>query len=52
VRNYGGISSIPTAFLIDRGGRVRQKYVGLRPKSAYEKDILALLKEAPEPGTI
>jgi peroxiredoxin len=52
VRNYGGISSIPTAFLIDRDGRVRQKYVGLRPKSAYEKDILALLKEAPQPGTI
>lgn len=53
VRNYGGIRSIPTAFLIDRSGRVRQKYVGLRPKSAYEKDILELLDEAPpEPGTI
>jgi peroxiredoxin len=52
VRNYGGITSIPTAFLIDRSGRVRQKYVGLRPKSAYEKDILKLLDEAPEPGTI
>ncbi|HMB67922.1 MAG TPA: TlpA disulfide reductase family protein [bacterium] len=52
VRNYGGITSIPTAFLIDRSGRVRQKYVGLRPKSAYEKDILKLLEEAPEPGTI
>ncbi|NNE42800.1 MAG: TlpA family protein disulfide reductase [Gemmatimonadetes bacterium] len=49
VRAYGGIQSIPTAFLIDREGRVRQKYVGLRPKAAYEKDILALLREeAPE----
>jgi thiol-disulfide isomerase/thioredoxin len=52
VQSYGGISSIPTAFLIDRSGRVRQKYVGLRPKSAYERDILTLLKETPEPGTI
>jgi thiol-disulfide isomerase/thioredoxin len=52
VRNYGGINSIPTAFLVDRSGRVRQKYVGLRPKSAYEKDILTLLAEEPEPGTI
>jgi thiol-disulfide isomerase/thioredoxin len=44
VRAYGGIQSIPTAFLIDRGGRVRQTYVGLRPKSAYEKDIKTLLE--------
>jgi peroxiredoxin len=52
VRAYGGITSIPTAFLIDREGRVRQKYVGLRPKSAYEQDILKLLREpAPAQGS-
>jgi peroxiredoxin len=54
VRAYGGIQSIPTAFLVDRAGRVRQTYVGLRPKAAYEKDIRALLAEpAPQgEGTI
>jgi peroxiredoxin len=50
VRAYGGIQSIPTAFLIDRSGRVRQTYVGLRPKAAYEKDIRALLTEAAPEG--
>ncbi|MGQ0721210.1 MAG: redoxin domain-containing protein [Candidatus Eiseniibacteriota bacterium] len=50
VRAYGGIQSIPTAFLIDRSGRVRQTYVGLRPKAAYEKDIRALLSEAAPEG--
>lgn len=46
VRAYGGIQSIPTAFLIDRSGRLRQRYVGLRPKSDYEKDLRVLLAEA------
>jgi cytochrome c biogenesis protein CcmG/thiol:disulfide interchange protein DsbE len=54
VRAYGGINSIPTAFLIDRAGRVRKQYVGLQPKQVFERDVKALLAEgAPESdGTI
>ncbi|MAF27263.1 MAG: TlpA disulfide reductase family protein [Gemmatimonadota bacterium] len=48
--SYGGVRSIPTAFLVDREGRVRQQYVGFRPGSVYEKDILALLEEKTEQG--
>jgi peroxiredoxin len=51
VRDYGGIRSIPTAFLVDREGRVRQKFVGLRPKSVYDREVRALLAErAPQPA--
>jgi len=53
VRAYGGIQSIPTAFLVDRTGRVRQRYVGLQPKEVLQRDITALLaEEAPDAGSI
>ena len=54
VRAYGGIQSIPTAFLVDRAGRVRKRYVGLQPKQVFEDDVKQLLAEkAPESdGTI
>ena len=45
VNAYGGIGSIPTAFLVDRTGRVRKRYVGLQPREVFEKDILPLLAE-------
>lgn len=49
VRAYGGIQSIPTAFLIDRAGRIRKRYVGLQPKQVFERDVKELLAEkAPE----
>ncbi len=49
VNAYGGIRSIPTAFLVDRAGRVRKRYVGLQPREVFEKDIAPLLAEkAPE----
>lgn len=49
VRAYGGIQSIPTAFLIDRAGRIRKRYVGLQPKQVFERDVKELLaEEAPE----
>lgn len=47
VQAYGGIQSIPTAFLVDRAGRVRKKYVGLQPREIFEKDIAPLLSEPP-----
>ena len=42
---YGGISSIPTTFLIDREGRIQKKYVGYRDKSVFEADIKTFLAE-------
>ena len=42
---YGGIRSIPTAFVIDREGRIASKHVGYKDRSAFEKDIVPLLKE-------
>ena len=43
---YGGIPSIPTTFVIDSAGNIRQKYVGYRDKAVFETDIKALLAEA------
>jgi peroxiredoxin len=44
-KDYGGITSIPTTFVIDRAGNIRQKYVGYREKDVFEADIKALLVE-------
>ena len=45
MRAYGNVRSIPTAFLIGRDGTVRQKYVGVQPRSVLEKAIKELLAE-------
>jgi len=37
VQAYGGIEAIPTSFVIDREGKIVNKYVGLIPKEEYEK---------------
>ncbi len=42
-RDYGGVTAIPTTFVIDRKGAVYRKYVGYQPKITFEKDIKALL---------
>jgi len=47
---YGGIPSIPTTFVIDSAGNIRQKYVGYREKAVFEADIKALLAEAKAPS--
>ncbi|MBI3653909.1 MAG: TlpA family protein disulfide reductase [Acidobacteria bacterium] len=36
-------SGIPTTYILDRNGRVAQKYVGVQPMSRFESDIKALL---------
>ncbi len=41
--DYGGLTSIPTTFLIDREGMIRNQYVGYRPKSVFEEAIKELL---------
>jgi thiol-disulfide isomerase/thioredoxin len=40
---YGGITALPTSFLIDPEGRVVQKHVGLSDPILYELEIRALL---------
>src|SRR5467141_1435801 len=40
---YGGISALPTSFVLDAQGRVVQKHEGLRDPALYETEIRALL---------
>jgi len=46
LKAYGGIRSIPTAFLIDRQGKVRKKYVGMQRKEVLQPEIEKLLAES------
>lgn len=46
VRDFGGLSSIPTTFLIDADGIIREKWIGAAPKAAYE----AAVRKAIGPG--
>lgn len=45
---YGGVSSIPVTFLVDRQGRVRHRYMGFDRRIAedIERAIQALLQES------
>ena len=43
VDGYGGITSIPTTFVIDKKGNIAHKHVGYKPKSVFEEEIKALL---------
>jgi thiol-disulfide isomerase/thioredoxin len=42
-KNYGGVSALPTSFVLDTEGRVVQKHEGLRDPWLYEAEIRALL---------
>jgi thiol-disulfide isomerase/thioredoxin len=44
---FGGIPSLPTTYIIDRDGRIRQKIIGARGRSVFEAAIKPLLEEAP-----
>jgi len=44
-RAYGGITYIPTTFVIDAAGNIRQKYVSYQDKAVFEADIKKLLAE-------
>jgi peroxiredoxin len=44
---YGGVSSIPTTFVIGRDGTIVSKHVGFAPQSKFEQEILPLLKAKP-----
>jgi peroxiredoxin len=40
---FGSMEAIPTTFLIDRNGQIRDKKVGAEPTEEYEKKIVSLL---------
>jgi hypothetical protein len=40
---YGGITALPTSFVVDTQGRVVQKHEGLRDPALYETEIRALV---------
>jgi thiol-disulfide isomerase/thioredoxin len=42
---FGGVEAIPTTFLIDRNGQIRDRKVGAEETADYEKKILAVLAE-------
>jgi thiol-disulfide isomerase/thioredoxin len=42
-KQYGGITALPTSFMLDTQGRVVQKHEGLRDPDLYETEIRALL---------
>lgn len=43
VAAFGGVEAIPTTFLIDRQGQIRDRKVGAEETASYEKKIVALL---------
>lgn len=45
VAAFGGVEGIPTTFLIDRTGQIRDRKVGAEEKEEYEKKIAAVLGE-------
>jgi cytochrome c-type biogenesis protein len=44
---FGGIPSLPTTYIIDRDGRIRQKIIGARGRTVFEAAIKPLLDESP-----
>ncbi len=40
----GGIDAIPTTFIIDRAGNIREKKVGAEPTAEFEQTLLKYLK--------
>lgn len=44
---FGGVQGLPTTFIIDREGRIRQKIYGSRSREVFEAIIKPLLAESP-----
>ncbi|MBI3787114.1 MAG: TlpA family protein disulfide reductase [Ignavibacteriales bacterium] len=40
---YGDINVIPTTYIVDKNGRVIERFIGARDKSAFEAKIKPLL---------
>jgi hypothetical protein len=43
VRSYGNITSIPTTFIIDREGVIRDRHVGYAPPEYFTRAVEELL---------
>jgi len=43
VEAYGRIDAVPTAFVIDRQGRIVSRHIGYEDKAVFEKEIQSLL---------
>ncbi|MGH9391837.1 MAG: TlpA disulfide reductase family protein, partial [Vicinamibacteria bacterium] len=45
-KDYGGVSMIPTTFVVDRNGVVVKRFIGYTAPEAFEEAILPLLGPA------
>jgi len=45
ISDFGGIANIPTAFIIDKQGKIAANYIGNYPKETYAGEINKLLKK-------
>jgi peroxiredoxin len=43
-KDYGGVRAIPTTFVIDGKGDIKEKYVGYQPRSTFEAEAKKLLE--------
>ncbi len=43
---FGGIRSLPTSYIIDRQGRIRQTIIGARDRAEFEAALKPVLDEA------
>ena len=43
-QDYGGVRAIPTTFVIDRKGNIKEKYVGYQPRATFEDAVKRLLE--------
>lgn len=46
-QKFGGIPSLPTTYIIDREGNIREKIIGGRDRQGFEAAIKPLLEEKP-----
>jgi thiol-disulfide isomerase/thioredoxin len=44
VNAFGGVDAYPTTYIIDRGGVIRDRKIGVQSEAKFEKRILAWLK--------
>jgi thiol-disulfide isomerase/thioredoxin len=44
---FEGVRSLPTTYVIDRGGRIRQRIIGARDRTQFEAVLKPLLNERP-----
>lgn len=44
-QTFGGVEAIPTTFLIDRTGQIRDRKLGAEHSETYEQKVLSVLRE-------